>query len=541
MYSVLVVDDDKRICEGLSKHVNWESNGFLQPVMAFNGQEALQIFKKQRIDLLITDIRMPLMSGLELAERVSRQYINTSIVILSGYNDFEYAKTAMKFGIKHYLTKPTDLSQFSALLSEIKRELDTKHNKNEKIKALEKKYSTAVDILIEQFFIDLSLGAIKKGSVLDSFFQEYDLNFQHPYYNIISIKIFDLENQTGHIHKYETNQYIASLKNIISITLNAYNLVYYTFSLASDVVNIVINSNGIADVSLAGENILKNIKTISGANAAVAISECVTDIEHLTVCYQQIEEMLSLITLRNTGGIIHYSQIERKIPSKVDYIKEKEKLLLACLINAEADKALNMVDSIFRPLSENTASLDNVREHFVKMFFAIDSYLKEHNVNLSNITEEEISALKKAQEFCTVEDFVSWVKILILKITNYISNMKIPCGNKLAELIKEYIEENYMFNISLYSASEKIYLSPTYISKIFKKVTGSNFVEYLTTIRMEQAKKLLLDYNNKIYEIGGLVGYRSIKHFSQVFKKYTGMTPTEYREGLNPAKGGSEL
>ncbi|NLY18256.1 MAG: response regulator [Clostridiaceae bacterium] len=540
MYSVLIVDDDRRICEGLSRHIDWMNKGFCQPVTALNGHEALQIFKKQKIDLLITDIRMPLMSGLELAERVSRQYGNTSIVILSGYNDFEYAKTAMKFGIKHYLTKPTDLGQFSALLEEIKNELDVKHNKNEKIKELEKKYSTAIDILIEQFFIDLSLGAIKKVSVLDSFFQEYDLNFHYPYYNIISIKIYDIENQTGKLRKYEANQYMASIKNIISITLNAHDLVYYTFSLKSDVINIVINSEGIDVVNLAAENILNNIRSISGATVAIAISECVTDIEHLSICYNQTEEMYSLILLKNLSGIIQYSPVKKEIPSKVDYIKEKEKLLLSCLMNAEADKALNMVDSIFQPLYKSTATLDNVREHFVRVFFAVESYLKEHNVNLYDITEEEISVLKKAQEFSNVEEFVNWVKALVLKITDYINNSKVPCSNRLAELIKKYIEENYMHNISLYTASEKIYLSPTYISKIFKKVTGSNFVEYLTTVRMEQAKKLLLDYNYKIYEIGGLVGYKSIKHFSQVFKKYTGMTPTEFRKGINPARGDNQ-
>lgn len=273
MYSVLVVDDDKRICEGLSKHIGWENNGFSKPLMAFNGQEALQILKREKIDLLVTDIRMPLMSGLELAERVSRQYVNTSIVILSGYNDFEYAKTAMRFGIKHYLTKPTDLNQFSSLLHEIKNEIDSKYNKNEKIKALEKKYSTAVDILIEQFLIDLSLGAIKRGSELNSFFQEYNLSFQYTYYNIISLKILDLEKQTSRIHKYETNQYISSLKNIIHITLNAHNIVHYTFSLTSDVINIVLNSDGIDVVCLVSDNILNNIKSISGADLAVAISE----------------------------------------------------------------------------------------------------------------------------------------------------------------------------------------------------------------------------------------------------------------------------
>ena len=538
MYSVLVVDDDKRICEGLSKYIDWENNGFSKPLMAFNGQEALQILKREKIDLLVTDIRMPLMSGLELAERVSRQYVNTSIVILSGYNDFEYAKTAMRFGIKHYLTKPTDLNQFSSLLHEIKNEIDSKYNKNEKIKALEKKYNTAVDILIEQFLIDLSLGAIKKGSELNSFFQEYDLNFQYTYYNIISLKILDLEKQTSRIHKYETNQYISSLKNIIHITLNAHNIVYYTFSLSSDVINIVLNSDGIDTVALVSENILNNIKTISGSDVVVAISECVTDIEHLLICFNQIEELYSSIRLKNLNGIVHYSSIEKQISKKVDYIKEKEKLLLSCLTNAEEDKALNMVDSIFQPLSESNVTLINIKEHFIKLFFSIESYLKEYNINLYDITNEEISALKKAQEFSSVKDFANWVKGFIIKIIAYIGEMKVPCNNKMAELIKEYIEENYMHSISLYTASEKIYLSPTYISKIFKKVTGSNFVEYLTAVRMEEAKKLLLDYNNKIYEIGNMVGYKSIKHFSQVFKRYIGVTPTEYKEGLNLARGG---
>lgn len=539
MYSVLTVDDDKRICNGLSKHIEWEKIGFYKPLFAINGQEALQIFKKQKIDLLVTDIRMPLISGLELAERVSRQYSNTSIVILSGYNDFEYAKTAMKFGVKHYITKPTNLKQFSTLLNEIKIELDTKRNKDKKMESLDKKYNIAVDILIEQFLIDLSLGAIKKGSILNSFFKEYNLNFQYSYYSIASLKILDLEKQTGQIHKYESNQYISSIKNIISITLNAHNLVYYTFSLSSDVINVVINSEGIDIVGLACENILLNIETISGGNTIIAISDCVTDIEHLPICYNQIEEIYSVIQLKALNGILHYNSIKNQIQEKIDYTKEKEKMLLSYLTNSETEKAFNIIDSIFEPLSESNATLDNVREHFIRLFFAVESSLREYNINLCDIMDEEISALKKSKEFCNVEDFGNWFKTLSLKIINYINEMKVPCSNKLVEMVKVYIDENYMHNISLYSSSEKVYLSPTYISKIFKKVTGTNFIEYLTMVRMNQAKKLLLDYNNKIYEIGNKVGYKSIKHFSQVFKRYTSMTPTEYRESINLSKGGS--
>lgn len=532
-YSVLIVDDDRRIREGLIRHIDWEVLGFDIPMQVQSALEALEIFKYKKIDVLITDIRMPAMSGLELSEKVSASYVHTVIVILSGYSDFQYAKTAMKYGIRHYITKPTDLDQFSKVLTGIKNDLEAKKQHIEQIKDMEKRYNTAVEMLLEQFFVDISHGAIKSEITVQNFMSKHNIHFPFSYFNVITVDISDFENTALKKQIYDSNQFSISIKNMLKIILNDYNVTYYTYSTTDSSINIILNFDDNAGIAGLSESLYEYCRNIGGVETLVAVSSSVTNLRHISICYNQVQEILSLKQHAGVKGVVRYADIESSITVDINYPSEKEKLLLSYITNMESPKAKNIIDSIFLPLVSYRGHLDTCREYMVKLLFAIESCINDFNIDIKDIFGEKLFPLKKALEFRSSEDIIFWLKEFTVKVINHLNDIKLPYSYRFVEKTKDYIEENYMKDITLFSASEAVHLSPTYISKIFKKTTGYNFIEYLSMTRVNKAKLLLSDTNSKIYEVGTSVGYKSIKHFSQVFKSYTGMTPTEYRESVN--------
>ena len=532
-YSVLIVDDDERIRDGLLQHIEWDKLECDPPLLASGGKEALEILKHHKIDIMITDIRMPEMSGLELCEIVTESHCNTIIVILSGYSDFEYAKAAMKYGIKYYMTKPTDPDLLSNVLNEIKNRLMAIRKNALRMKDFEKKYNHAVNLLIEQFFIDLANGAIKSALNISEFITEYDITFHFAYFNIISIRLADHNLNTAATPPFDAMQYALSIENIIQLTMDDAHLVHYVFKTAKDIFNIIVNYDDYNDINLVSNKLYENINSFTGLKPSIDISKSVTGIEHINYCYNQIVEMHDKFIPGSTFGVFSYKPEKVSINYDYHYPKEKEMLLLSYISNNDCVKALNIIDSIFLPLIENNVYKETYLEYFAKLYFAIESSLGFFNVDIKDVIGMRIYPLKRAAEFSNLNDLILWLKDFVIKVANYINNNSVPFASKIVVKIKEYLENNYMKDITLFTTSEEIHLSPAYISKIFKKVTGSNFIDYITTIRMNKAKTILKDMDIKIGEICSLVGYRSAKHFFHVFKSYTGMTPTEYRKSIN--------
>lgn len=168
-YSVLLVDDDQRIRMGLAKHINWGRLGYNLPILAADVSQARQALLANRVDILVTDIRLPDESGLEFCRQVRSMYPDMPIFILSAFSDFEYAREAIRFGVKHYFTKPTDLQAFSSAMASTRDELDQKRRTRERQSALEKRYSRAYRFLLSHLWADLARGVIREDDSLHAF------------------------------------------------------------------------------------------------------------------------------------------------------------------------------------------------------------------------------------------------------------------------------------------------------------------------------------------------------------------------------------
>lgn len=531
-YSVLIVDDDKRIRSGLTKHINWNELGFSPPQQAANAQEALAVFSRCKVDVLITDIRMPGVSGLDLCKKVSACYPKTVILILTGFSDFEYAKQAIQYGVKEYLTKPTDLVQLQNVLKRVHEKLEADRKHIEQKKDMENRYNQTVQLLLTQFWTDLSYGAIKNKATLTKFLQENSISFPFSLFSIMAVHI-SCPASGG---CYDSHQLLHLLKSTIKMTLNDFQMIYYTYEIDSQDVNIILNFDDLSVLHAAAEQLRTSCHMLMRLDITLAVSSTTTELDGISNCYNQVRELLA--GAGNTAGIFFFessgtlSGEELSYAIDDEFLKEAEKQLLSYIASGEVQKSVNLVRHLFSRFPSTRSGLDFARDLFIKLLFALEQYLCNFNLGMKDILGKQFFPLHQAQQLGCVQDLEQWIENFVVRIIQYLESSKTSYTFKFVEQVKTYIETHYMEDITLFSAAEAVHLSPSYVSKIFKKNTNLNFVEYLTAVRINKAKELLCDINIKIYEVGSLVGYKSIKHFSQVFKSQTGMTPTEYRENL---------
>ncbi|SDD90386.1 Two-component response regulator, YesN/AraC family, consists of REC and AraC-type DNA-binding domains [Paenibacillus sp. UNCCL117] len=526
-YTILIVDDDKRIRDGLTRHIEWERIGFYEPLHASGGFEALELCQRTPVDVIITDIKMAGMSGLDFAERMMRFRKQTIMIILSGFGDFEYAKTAMKFGIRHYLTKPTDLTQLTSVLEETASELDSRLRQTESLKAMEERYREAIDLFAEQFLLRLAHGLADSPEAVHASVREYRLTLPYSSYALASLASAD--------HAALAQQ-MRRIRRRCALWRETSDLSCYPFvHQEEERIYLLLNYDDRETALQALRQLRERSEQPQRERADLAISGPVAQLSDISLCFNQLRHWPGAAGPMQVGGFADYAEHENERPEPV-YPAAEEKRLVLAMSSGDTERAALCLERIFAELHAQQAHPEKYREYFVKLFFAMERAVAELKSDIHRILGERIYPTQKAQEFRQAGPMLEWLQRACAECTEYLTSHSLSYTQKFVEHIKSYIEKHYMEDISLHSVSAAVHLSPTYVSKIFKKATGRNFIDYLTSVRMEMAKAMLGNVNNKVYEIASNVGYQSTKHFSQVFKGNTGMTPTEYRDKIHWSK-----
>jgi two-component system, response regulator YesN len=359
VYNLVIADDEKNIREGLSKFIDWKDLGFNVVMKCEDGEEVIDYINTMSVDVVLCDIRMNRKSGLDVAKFVSENPRDIKVVLMSGYQEFEYAKKALEYNVVSYIVKPIEMREIKEKFIKIKSDLDVLKNINEKMNEEKKK---VIDIQR-----DFSVLIDMQSNLIESFLN-FDKIFIYSIFKDISNKVVNMPFNSG----------IKFLENTLALLLNKIIGFYLGLNIKEDLIDII-----------------RNISESQNYNRALEVFEL-------------------------------------------------------------------WIDSAVNGIEEN---------------------------NNSN------------------------------------SKLVIKKANK-------YIEKNYMNDLTLEKVSEIVFLSPVYLSKVYKKEMGINFIDYVTKIRIERSKELLRNRNLKVYEISELVGYKNLKYFYKIFKRYTGYTPNKYREIL---------
>ncbi|SDY26815.1 two-component system, response regulator YesN [Evansella caseinilytica] len=550
MKSLLIVDDDQNVIKGLRKHVPWSKFHLKVEATAGDGLEALEKIREKQPDILITDIYMPNMDGLELIQRVRKEFPAVSIIIHSGYDDFDNARQAMKYGVRHFLLKPCTVPEIEAVLEEMIREIVAQEKQQRLLKHYHEQMNEHLEHIRQSLFRELIHSKYKAGDLPVEKLAFLGIAEKSAIV-VTTISLIRSPYLTkGKEREWQLNHFAAG--NIIKETLEesghsrqaAIHIVDYS---ESTFLLVFIAKNGGENLAAicknTSEQIAANILLYPGLSLAVGIGKVKAGIHELSASYLESRRALEAAEYQEINKVYTYSDVQ---PEKEDgsfpYPFELVRAINDAINDREYESILihwgNLENYL---LSGNKIPIIVGQNICISIVSAI--MVQKHRED--QFTEEAEDMSTYISVICnnySLMELVIWMRTLLrdwqVKKEEELTGSK---SNQLIYEVKKHVHHYYDQEISLAVIADKLFINRNYLSQLFKKVTGETFVAYLNKYRIEKAKERLREKHYMIYEISELVGYQNPTYFSQVFKAITGISPSEYCKNVfHKVKAGAD-
>lgn len=532
MLKVIIADDEDIIREGLIDEVNWLELGLEIIGEAESGRQVLDIIQKCIPDIIITDIKMPFINGLELIEIVKEKYPSCYIIIISGYDEFKYAQKALKLGAYDYILKPIELDYLYEILLKIKKDYSESQKKNDEMNNLKVKVEENIPYVKEMLFRKIVFDSIGREEIYDKLGKlEMDIK---DYYFISSIIQID-ENDIIIDGTYEDRKKLIKFLEEI--------LIYNNFKYDDRVIfkydsfSFVVCFFGKHKVPLESKvrevcSIIQK-KCIDKYNFTVTITvgSSYSTIYKLKKSFFEAESTLNYVYIIGKGKVINYVEMDHNIDIKnidIDFNILDFVSLIKTGDKETVKKSICLLKKVILSKGENSYLYMQII--ISSVYMEVLKTIKEFGGDIREVFKNPMETYKKIMEYITVEDMLNELNRVFLKVMDYIDVKRYGKFDYVMEKAKVYINKNYSnAELSLKDVSNHVNMSFSYFSMMFKREIGESYIEYITRIRIEKSKEFLRFSGYKSYEISYMVGYDNPTYFSTTFKKMVGMSPTDYK------------
>lgn len=533
---VFLVEDEMVIRRGIKNSIDWEKEGYIFCGEASDGELAYPMIIKEKPDILITDIRMPFMDGLELCKLVKKELPNIKILILSGYDEFDYAKEAIRLGVTEYLLKPISSGKLLEALNGVSESIRREKEDKDLVRKYMEEMRENTEHEKQKFFEQMIAGNLSMADALETG-KKYEMNLSAGMYNLLLFR-FTLgeENRKSGELLGEAEYAIEKLTERLEYVFEFQRGVEgWAFLLMAD--NEEQMSERVKELSKDLEEIMKNYSTIAYFGG---IGQPVARLRELEESFREAERALAARFTMELNRIISVEDI--RMAQNVDTLDdieitsfgeiEKTRTMLEKFLNNGAEDEIDeFVDVYINELPE-----ENLKSVLMRQYIIMDAYIvmmsfceKIEGIEgeMQAQSEELKNSMKTSQ---TLEEIKNYIRMLLKKIIGVRDTISGRRYSDIIEIAKDQIRKTYMSDeISLNTIAAEVGMRPSYFSSIFSKEMGKTFVEYLTEIRMDRAKELLMCSSMKTSEIGYEVGYKDPHYFSYIFKKTQNCTPKEFR------------
>lgn len=527
LYRMILVDDEDEVRGRISSKISQDS-GFSVVGTAGNGYDALELIEKHSPHVVITDIKMPFIDGIELASIIRRDHPTVRVAFITGYDEFDYAREAIELNVSSYLTKPVTQGDISRFLDKLKLELDNEINENYNIKLLRKRYEQSIPLIIDNYFISslVSFTSGKAGDIEN--LKVYGVSLDDSNYLLSYIKM-ERDEQLQDVMEYEKQK--LSLRSVIQAILERHGYEFYSF-LFNDGIIFLIKEKGklfLRSIDTVFFEMVKKAERFLSIRIDIGISSLHRSFSELLNAYEEAEKALAYSKFLNTGRIIYIEQLEEHQP-KLLSLSESEIRNLDHTVKFGTESELrNSLESLKLNALRDNKTIANYRPFIINLMHIMVSYAESIGVDLFEVMEGDV--LDIVMKFRSLDQVFDWALGGFLKLRELNLTTKMTSSQKLLDRAIHYINNNFTDpSISMERVCDEMSISVSYLSLLFKKEKETTFVKYLTSVRMEKAKEYLKLTGNKIIDIAGKCGYNEVYYFSYSFKKYAGMSPKKYRE-----------
>lgn len=535
VYKVIVVEDIEIILESVVSLVKSYNNLYEICATASDGLEAIEAINNNKPHVVITDIRMPNLDGIELIRRIKEVDRDIKFIILSGYAEFEYAQEAMRLGVSRYLLKPIKEDELFAALDSAVYEIEEENKKSFKINRSviiekEKNRLEIERVLNELIFTEFD------SSNAEDFCRRTGQNTVSTYYAMLFVRISNLSHYESPFEEGESSLVRVAVRNVITEMCadETSSIVYFN---SKNVNRCYVLLYGEKEADLVGKtgvlayDIYNNIKTYIKINITIGISSVVMGIAGIKQVFDQAGKALEYRFINGCGKVYNYNPRDFQVENTIVMLSQNLEALQRCFQYPDKNKILQSARSILQDIF----SCENIKHnpgtyinlHFTEIIIKIVGLAKILGVNNINFIENSVFTGEIISPFDSCEEITDFLCNVINKVIEL--SQPVDDGLLNIESVKDYIDTNYAGSIYLVDVADRFSVTPKHISKVFKRKYGVNFVDYINGLRMEKAKELLKSTALGIDGISETLGFNDRSYFFKLFRKYTGTTPLEFR------------
>lgn len=546
MVKMLVVDDEEIIREGICLAGEWAEHGIEVIGSAENGVEALEIIRTNKPDIILTDVVMPEMDGIELSRVIYEEFPDIKIILLSGYNDFQYARSALEFRVSNYLLKPAKLEVLQAEVLKLKTKIEMEAEKRLKDELMVQKLERSLPLLREQYLNQIIYyGAMDQEKVQTEFdYLEIELSTDNTGVMVLQLDNCSRKKQ----YAYKEEYYITKLKlKELCSNVMEYGNKHVIFEDREERTVILFNfsydktcSDNIELIMKKAEKIQKESRRQLGLSMSAGIGRLQKNANGINEAYKEAVSALEYKFYMGNESVIYIGDVD--LPDNFSYYYPQH-IESDIIMNVRAGnfmKACELVESFFEELQAEGRY--KPEEFLCEGLFLLNGISRVTLENEREFKSEDsmnaVNIMLKSRDmhFNTLEELKCYILNIVKKITDSINANRQLRNRSLIQNAKDYIKRNIGSDISLIAIANELYISPNYLSFLFKEEAGENFKDYMLKVKMEKAKELLKDMNFTLNQIAVNIGYCDGRYFSHVFKKYSGMSPEEWRENVEDNK-----
>lgn len=536
MLKIMIVDDEPLLRMALKSLIDWEANGYKVLPAASNGDNAIDLIKKETPDIILTDIKMPGMNGVELIKYLKKSYPQIKTVVLSNYDDFSYVKEALMHGAADYMLKanitPEKLITTINILKD--KFIMDEYQEKESLKR-ENEVKRNFDWLKNEFLKSLVIGKINTLEEIQFYNNYYETGMKEGKYIVCALITDEWAELNG---KYD-GEGIHLLQNTINTILNEilqFDKIFFPYHINHYVLIIYMDgfseNTFISSIYEALSRFQKAVLRYTNISFTVGVSKIKEKLQEIHVAHKESIQAAVYKFYKGSGKIYKLGDVVLKDEDpRVKWInKENIRIIKDSLERGKLDCIDKILKDCFDDIEQNQYDITLVKQFFTDFILFIRNSLIEH----AEKYEAHIERVEKiSNQFIMCETYSEAKNALLNHIAGIKSSLAKWNSEQYSDIVSKAIQDisaNYDKNLTLNSVADNINVNSSYLSRLFLKETGQNFIDYLTDFKVRKAMTFLVSSNLNIQEVGEKVGYQNPKYFNRVFKKLTGVSPNQYRK-----------
>ncbi|REE69693.1 two-component system response regulator YesN [Paenibacillus taihuensis] len=507
MYKVLLADDEPLVLEGLQIMVNWEKWGFQIDRMCRNGEEAIEHIRQNPPDLVVTDIRMPVLNGLELIDETRRSgNRSTLFIIASGYDDFDYARQAMNLGVKHYLTKPIIEAEVDEVLQQIQNEL------------CETEKRRLIRTSADRYAVRRALSMLLFGGE-EANRQELMRTLNH---------LSSQASNWTYVQVWMGEEIWGSAREV-ALRMTEENGRSYLIDRMGGSFGLVLGSDQPDNegVNAFAERLLAAMRAAASGRIEMAVGCGVNDLNNLSMSYRSAIEAARFLFFSG-APIVHYAKVQGQQLSFDPRELKAVDIIVETMENARPDDLTSAIRKVFCTFEERMVQPELVRIFETQVMLACASLFKQlgGNPDEMHMLWDSISDIEQGKH---LQKSAETLTAFCLKCQAAIRELQeINCGGTPAK-VADFLRRHYKETFTIKEIADRFYINPVYLGQSFSRKYGTGILDFIHDLRIEKAQQRLRETNDASCAIAEALGYRGYQHFLKQFEKRLGMKPSDYR------------